>query len=225
LATGIFRANEGGRVFLCRRLRVVNLITVPEIERFLQLGLIGRFDLAPEEVLRRRMLARAEVENVMRVLQDEPMGTQIGLVADTVPKITFQLFRNQNQTSLAISPFRLGEQPNVRIGVAMVTAAEEPVRLYERLAEDLWKRAQGRRRDRHSASAASAIRRRYRDQAAKRVLIDLRVLRRDRGPSSNALASAGIRLPSGSVLDCRNWGIGCPRPKTRSFSLNSKAWA
>jgi hypothetical protein len=141
LATGIFRANEGGRVFLCRRLRVVNLITVPEIERFLQLGLIGRFDLAPEEVLRRRMLARAEVENVMRVLQDEPMGTQIGLVADTVPNITFQLFRNQNQTSLAISPFRLGEQPNVRIGVAMVTAAEEPVRLYERLAEDLWKRA------------------------------------------------------------------------------------
>lgn len=126
-------------MFLCRRLSVVNLITVPEIERFLQLGLIGRFDLAPEEVLRRRMLARAEVENV--ILQDEPMGTQIGLVADTVPNITFQLFRNQNQTSLAISPFRLGEQPNVRIGVAMVTAAEEPVRLYERLAEDLWKRA------------------------------------------------------------------------------------
>jgi hypothetical protein len=125
-----------------RRLSVVNLITLPEIERFLQLGLIGRFDLPPDEILRRRALARAEVENVIQVLMDEPMGTQIGLVADTVPNITFQLFRNQNRTAVAISPFRLGEQPNIRIGIAMVTAAEEPVRLYERLAEDLWKRAQ-----------------------------------------------------------------------------------
>jgi len=35
------------------------------------------------------------------------MGTQIGRDADTAPNITFQLFR----TALAISPFRLGEQP------------------------------------------------------------------------------------------------------------------
>jgi transcriptional regulator with XRE-family HTH domain len=133
--------DERKSTWMKRRLSVINLITMPEIERFLQLGLIGRFDLPPEEVLHRRALAHAEVKNVIQILRDEPMGTQIGLVADTVPNITFQLFRNQNQTALAISPFRLGEQPNIRIGVAMVTAAEEPVRLYERLAEDLWKRA------------------------------------------------------------------------------------
>jgi hypothetical protein len=124
----------------------------------LQLGLIGRFDLPAEEVLHRRILARAEVENVIQILTDEPMGTQIGLVADTVPNISFQLFRNQNQTALAISPYRLGEQPNIRIGIAMVTAAEEPVRLYERLAEDLWKRA---RKGSHAILALEALLKRF----------------------------------------------------------------
>jgi transcriptional regulator with XRE-family HTH domain len=141
-----------------RRLSVVNLITLPEIERFLQLGLIGRFDLPAEEVLRRRFLARAEVEHIIQILADEPMGTQIGVVADTVPNISFQLFRNQNQTALAISPYRLGEQPNIRIGIAMVTAAEEPVRLYERLAEDLWKRA---RKGAHAILALEALLKRF----------------------------------------------------------------
>ena len=42
---------------------------------------------------------------------------------------------------LATSPFRLGEQPNVRVGIATVTAAEEAVTLYERMVADLWKRA------------------------------------------------------------------------------------
>lgn len=67
------------------------------------------------------------------------MGTRIGLAADTVPNITFQLFRNQNQTALAISPFHLGEQPNIRFGVAKVrcqagqlTSIEIPKRTVQR---------------------------------------------------------------------------------------------
>jgi hypothetical protein len=69
------------------------------------------------------------------------MGTQIRLIADTVPNVFFRLFRNLNQTAPALSPFRLGDQPNIRIGIAKVTAAEERVRSHERLAEDLSKRA------------------------------------------------------------------------------------
>jgi len=41
-----------------------------------------------------------------------------------------------------LSPFPLGgELPNIRTGVAMLTADEEPVRLYEKLVERLWRRA------------------------------------------------------------------------------------
>lgn len=58
-----------------------------------------------------------------------------------MPNITFQLFRGESRTVLATSPFRLGEQPNVRVGIATVTAAEEAVTLYENMVSDLWKRA------------------------------------------------------------------------------------
>ena len=74
-------------------------------------------------------------------MREEPIGVQIGVVEDTMPNITFQLFRGESRTVLATSPFRLGEQPNVRVGIATVTAAEEAVKLYEDMVANLWKRA------------------------------------------------------------------------------------
>lgn len=133
--------NERKSAFRHRRLSVVSFVTVSEIERFLALGLIGRLDLPLEERVRRRAAARKEIENLARIMQDDPMGIQIGLVDDSMPNITFQLFRSPERAVLSLSPFRLGEQPNVRVGVASVTAAQEPVELYTRLVEDLWRRA------------------------------------------------------------------------------------
>ena len=43
--------------------------------------------------------------------------------------------------STRASPFRLGEFPNISMGVASITAASEAVALYEKLAEGLWARA------------------------------------------------------------------------------------
>ena len=42
---------------------------------------------------------------------------------------------------LAVSPFRLGELPNVRNGIATVTASPEAVRMYEAMIAKLWKSA------------------------------------------------------------------------------------
>lgn len=132
---------ERKREFRQRRLSVVSFVVVAEIERFLELGLIGRLDLPAEERLRRRAAARAEVKNLARIMAEEPMGIQIGLVDDALPNVTFQLFRAPGRTVVGLSPFRLGEQPNLRLGVASVTAAQEPVKLYTQLANDLWRRA------------------------------------------------------------------------------------
>jgi transcriptional regulator with XRE-family HTH domain len=125
-----------------RRLSVVNIVNVLEIERWLKLGVVGRFDLPNAELSKRRMAARAEVEHLIALIESEPMGVQIGLIDETLPNITFQLFRTSEKTLLGLSPFRLGgELPNVRSGVAMLTADEQPVRLYEDLANNLWRRA------------------------------------------------------------------------------------
>jgi transcriptional regulator with XRE-family HTH domain len=125
-----------------RHLSVVNFVSMPEIERWLKLGLVGRFNLPQEEVVERRLAARAEIEHLIKLVEREPMGVQIGLIEEPLPNITFQLFRTAERTLLGLSPFRLGgELPNIRTGVAMLTGDEEPVRLYEQLVENLWRRA------------------------------------------------------------------------------------
>jgi len=136
-----------------RRLSVVNFVNVLEIERWLKLGIVGRFSLPPEEQVRRRRAARHEVEHLIALIEAEPMGVQIGLIEETLPNITFQLFRSAEQTLLGLSPYRLGgELPNVRSGIAMLTADEQPVRLYEQLSDDLWSRA------RKGSEAGAALR-------------------------------------------------------------------
>jgi transcriptional regulator with XRE-family HTH domain len=121
--------------------RIIALMSVPEVERFLQLGVIGRFGLPADEWLRRRLAARREIENITSLLSDPRPGVEIGLIDEMLPNMTFQLFRSKKETVLAVSPFRLSEMPNIRYGVATVTAAPEAVALYENLSAELWGRA------------------------------------------------------------------------------------
>jgi transcriptional regulator with XRE-family HTH domain len=130
-----------------RQPAIVNLISATEMEHFLENGLVGRLGL-PEKVRReRRALARAEAQHFVALMREEPIGVQIGIVSDTLPHASFQLFRQPDRQILALSPFRLGEQPNIRVGVAMITSAPEALALHEKMAKDLWQRA-------HKASAA-----------------------------------------------------------------------
>ena len=118
------------------------IIGATQVRRLLRTGLIGTYDLPKAERERRRQAARREVERIAVIMENEPVGIQIGVVDDTLPNQTFEICRSRDGTILvAVSPFRLGELPNVRLGVASVTAAEEAVDLYQKLAEQMWNRA------------------------------------------------------------------------------------
>ena len=135
-----------------RRPGVLNLISEAEMGRFLRNGLVGRLDL-PAPVREDRLArARSEAEHLVRLMEDEPIGVQIGLVPATLPPTSFQIFRQPGRKVLTLSPFRLGEQPNIHAGVAMITSAPEALALHEKTAEDLWRRA------RKGAAAAAAMR-------------------------------------------------------------------
>jgi transcriptional regulator with XRE-family HTH domain len=124
-----------------RPLSMLNLISAYEIENFLRNGFVGRLDL-PESLLeKRRQLARTEMAHFAGVIEQERIGVQIGIVRDTLPHTGFQIFRQLDRHVLTVSPFRLGEQPNVRTGVAMITSAPEPLALHQKAAEDMWQRA------------------------------------------------------------------------------------
>lgn len=127
--------------FRKRRPGIVNLISSTEIERFLRDGLVGKPGLAAKLRRERREQARIEVAHLAKVLAEEPIGVQVGIVFETLPHTGFQIFREPDRQLLAISPFRLGEQPNVRVGVAMITAAPEALALHQKFVEEIWGRA------------------------------------------------------------------------------------
>jgi len=136
-----------------RKPGLLNLISGAEIDRFLRNGMVGRLDL-PEAVLaERRRRALGEAEHLIALMEEEPIGVQIGIVPGALPHNSFQIFRQADRKVLTLSPFRLGEQPNVHSGIAMITSAPEALELHERTVEDMWRRA-------HKGQAAAKYMRR-----------------------------------------------------------------
>lgn len=132
---------ERKKTYRRRRPSIVNLLSAEQIERFLQAGLMGRLDL-PEAVRQERLAgARAEIEHLVKMLEADDLGVQIGLVTDILPHNGFQMFRQADRSTLTISPFRLGEHPNIRVGVAMLTSAPEALKLHEKIVKEAWRTA------------------------------------------------------------------------------------
>lgn len=132
---------ERRQLYQKRSPAIVNLISALDIERFLRSGFVGRTQLPASLVRQRRQVARAEVEHFASVIEDDRMGVQIGVVTDILPHTGFQIFRQGQQKTLTISPFRLGEQPNIRVGVAMITSAPDALTFHENAVKEMWQRA------------------------------------------------------------------------------------
>jgi transcriptional regulator with XRE-family HTH domain len=120
---------------------VLSLVGATQIRRLLRAGLIGTYRLSPSEQNRRREQARVQVESMIALMEHEPVGVQTGVVEDALPNQSFQILWQRDTTIVAVSPFRLGELPNIRLGVASITSAEEPAALYQAVANELWRRA------------------------------------------------------------------------------------
>jgi hypothetical protein len=74
-------------------------------------------------------------------MANEPLNVRIGLIDDAITASTFEFFSGPSGKAVAVSPFRLGELPNVRNGIATVTSAPEAIQRYEHLIARLWKSA------------------------------------------------------------------------------------
>lgn len=126
----------------CRRQpSIVNLMSALDIDRFVRHGMVGNYALPEEVRLQRRELARAEVAHFASVIEASDIGIQIGINPETLPHTGFQIFRQPDRQILTISPFRLGEHPNVRVGVAMITSAPEALSLHRKMVNEMWKQS------------------------------------------------------------------------------------
>jgi hypothetical protein len=87
------------------------------------------------------MAARTEIQRIVGLMQSDPMGIQIGIVSDNMPSETFQIFEDPTSRHVAVSPFRLGELPNIRTGIATISTSPGAVSLYQAMVERLWDQA------------------------------------------------------------------------------------
>ncbi len=136
---GILR--ERKELYRKRRPAIVNMMSAFEIERFLDHGFVGRKGLPEEVLMKRKALARAEITHFAYLIEEQPIGVQIGIVPDTLPHLGFHLFRQPDRKLLVMSPFRLGGEPNVRVGVAMITSAPDAVALHQEAIDEMWRRS------------------------------------------------------------------------------------
>ncbi|MEM5458814.1 helix-turn-helix transcriptional regulator [Paraburkholderia phytofirmans] len=126
------------KVFEQQRPGILSLIGLRQIEQFLHHGLVGRLGLPSGVQLERKIAARKEVAHMIEVLNSDPIGVQVGIVTDNLPSETFQIFEEPGSQHVAVSPFRLGELPNVRTGIATITTSADAVAMYRGLIERVW---------------------------------------------------------------------------------------
>ncbi|OCG58414.1 transcriptional regulator [Gilliamella sp. Nev5-1] len=119
--------------------KVINLISLRNIERFLHLGLVGDLTISPGKKSERMLLARKEIYHLIELLEQQSYVPTIAITQQAIPSIAFQIFyQSETPISLAISPFRLGELPNVTTGIASITSSPDAIKRYRSLFDKLW---------------------------------------------------------------------------------------
>jgi len=132
---------ERKTLFEQRKPHFITLTGLRELERFVVNGIGGRPN-PPKKVRAMRVAAaRREVEHIADLMENEDFHVQVGLIDEAMPATTFQIFSSAERKTLAISPFRLGDLPNMHNGIAMMTNSAEAVRQYEDWIGRLWRRA------------------------------------------------------------------------------------
>lgn len=143
-----------------KRTPVASIVGAQDVERFLRIGLVGRFGLPRGVQAERRAAARVEVERLLGLFRRPPLGVQLGVVEDMPPTQTFQILETRDGAVVTLSPYRLGDQPNVSSGIAMITSAPEAVRLFQANLAAQWERA-------HKGESGAAILARVLDRTSE----------------------------------------------------------
>ncbi len=124
-----------------RRPGIIAIIPIESVRTFLRQGVCGHLPLSDARRKICRNLAATEIEAVAEAMQAEPIGLQMGLLAQDQPSGAFRLIRARDRAHLVLNPFRPDVLPNGECNVAMVTASDEALLVHQRAAEVCWRDA------------------------------------------------------------------------------------
>jgi transcriptional regulator with XRE-family HTH domain len=129
------------RMFATRKPSIIGILTMGSIQRFLTEGVAGSVPVSERLRHAARDIAAREMELVANLMESEPIGLQLGLMAAGEPNGPFTLLRSRERATLAINPFPADASPTVQSGVAMITGAEDAVAAHQRVSENAWREA------------------------------------------------------------------------------------
>ena len=129
------------RMYASRRPSIICILTVSSIQKFLADGVAGTAQVSDRLRQAAREVAAREMELVANLMESEPIGLQLGLMASGEPNGPFTLLRSRERATLAINPFPSDAAPNTQSGVAMITGAEDAVAAHQRVSEIAWREA------------------------------------------------------------------------------------
>jgi transcriptional regulator with XRE-family HTH domain len=129
------------RMYVSRKPSIIGIFTTGSIQKFLADGVSGGTVVSERLRAAAREAAAREMELVANLMESEPIGLQLGLMASGEPNGPFTLLRSRERATLAINPFPADASPGTQSGVAMITGAEDAVAAHQRVSETSWREA------------------------------------------------------------------------------------
>jgi len=129
------------RMYAARKPSIIGILTVSSIHKFLAEGVASGAMVSERLRNAARDVAAREMELVANLMESEPIGLQLGLMANGEPNGPFTLLRSRERATLAINPFPADAPPTTQSGVAMITGAEDAVAAHQRVSEIAWREA------------------------------------------------------------------------------------
>jgi transcriptional regulator with XRE-family HTH domain len=136
---GVMTARK--RMYASRKPSIIAVLTMGSIERFLAGGIAANAVISDRLRTAAREVAAREIEHIADLMESEPIGLQLGLMASGEPNGSFALLRSRERATLAVNPFPTDALPSAQTGIAMITGAEDAVAAHQRVAEMTWREA------------------------------------------------------------------------------------
>ncbi|MCA3418013.1 MAG: helix-turn-helix transcriptional regulator [Roseomonas sp.] len=135
-----------------RRPSITLLLSETALLRLLTQGIGAGLPLSERGRAQAKAAAVSEAEHLANLMEQAPLGVQIGLLQEPDPSHQAIIYRARDRAHVIANPFPPDAHPSWHIGIASVTSADDALAIHQRVAEACWRQA------RKGAAAAQWLR-------------------------------------------------------------------
>jgi transcriptional regulator with XRE-family HTH domain len=124
-----------------RRPSITALLSETAIRGMLADGIGAGLPLSERGRAEAKAAAMTEVEHLAIMIEQAPLGVQIGLLQEPEPSHQAIIYRARDRAHVMANPFAVDAHPSWSIGIASITSADDALAIHQRVAEACWRQA------------------------------------------------------------------------------------